>query len=173
MEIGRLSVMGPSEPHLSTRLKVEQSVQLSHWLSLQNLNSESKVVTANSARGTATITTRIHQRGSRMIKVTIGEAERYLDAATPSWIQDQLGSRRDAGVNACVKVVIRYGALNMVLSTANCSCSARSGPGRRPNPQEQEIFDLWEKRGLNEPSFHVGQLIAFLNQLRGLIPKAA
>ena len=173
MEVGRSCAMGPSEPHLSTLLKVEQSVQLSRWLSLLDLNSESRVVTANSARDTATEMTRIHRGANQVIKITIGEAERYLDAATPSWIQDQLGSRRDAGIQACVKVSIQYGSLNMVLSTANCPCSARSGPGRRPNSQEQEIFDLWEKRGLNDPSFHVGQLIAFLNQLRGLIPKAA
>ena len=108
-----------------------------------------------------------------MIKVTIGEAERFLDGANPSWIRDQLGSRRDAGVNACVKVSIQYGALNMVLSTANCPGSAKSGPVRWPNSQEREIFDLWDKRGLNEPEFQVGQLITFLNQLRGLIPKAA
>lgn len=172
MAIGRSCVMGPSEPHLSTPRKVEQSVQLSQWLGLQNLNSESKDVTVDSAKDTATVTTRIHQGGSRMVKITIGEAERCIDAATPSWIQDQLGSRRDAGVNACVKVVIHNGALNMVLSTANCPCSERSGPPRRPNSQEQEIFELWEKRGLKEPSFHVGQLNAFLNQLRGLIPMA-
>ncbi len=128
---------------------------------------------ANSARDTVTVTTRIRQRGSQMIKVTIGEAERFLDGVTPSWIQDQLGSRRDAGVNVCIKVSIQFGALNMVLTTANCLCSEARGPVRRPNSQEREIFDLWEKRGLNEPSFRVGQLIAFLNQLRGLIPKAA
>jgi len=51
----------------------------------------------------------------------------------------------------------------MSLSSAGCPQSATRG--RPPNRNEKEIFNLWEKRGLNKENFHGGNLVAFLKQL--------
>jgi hypothetical protein len=61
-------------------------------------------------------------------------------------------------------VNINNDRLNMALSSAGCPQSATGG--RPPSRQEKEIFDLWEKRGLNGENFHGGNLIAFLKQLK-------
>lgn len=100
-----------------------------------------------------------------MIRVSVGGSERPLDQVTPSWLREQIEDRRAAGENVCGRVRIQSGSLNLTLSTPACS----SGVGGRPRtPQEKEIFDLWEKRGMNSHDFNVGQLNAFLNQIKGI-----
>jgi hypothetical protein len=96
------------------------------------------------------------------IKVRIGDEERDLAAASESWIAEQLHRRRQDGQNVCLQVSINVGSLNMRLATPGCTVK---GGSRRPNEQEQGIFDLWAKRGLDQPDFPVGGVIAFLQQL--------
>lgn len=99
-----------------------------------------------------------------MIKVYINGNDRMLDQVTPSWLREEIESRRKTGVAVCVRVVIQSGGLNLTLSTP--ACAASGAGGRQPTPQEKEIFDLWSKRGMNSDAFIVGQLNAFLNEVK-------
>ena len=103
-------------------------------------------------------------RKSQMITIKIGSSEQSYENADESWINQQINGRRRDGQSVCVRVVINNGSINMVLSTPNCATGG--GGGRSPNLQEQRIFDLWDKHGLNKTDFHGGNLIAFLKQLR-------
>lgn len=101
-----------------------------------------------------------------MIIVSIGEEQRSLQDATPVWINEQIQRRRADGQPICARVSIQQGGLNMSLATPNCTST--QGSGRRPTPDEQELFALWADRGLNDPHFSGGNLLAFLAQLRRL-----
>ncbi len=70
------------------------------------------------------------------------------------------------GLPVCVKVTIKSGDIDMILSTPSCVPSGDAG--RPPRPKEKEIFDLWDKRGLNSDNFIIGQLNALLNQIKNL-----
>lgn len=102
-----------------------------------------------------------------MIKIRIGEAERELGSAGESWINQQINRRRADGLSVCVKVFIKEGDLDMILSTPTCGSSG--GGGRPPWPNERAVFNLWNQRRLNESDFTGGNLIAFLKQLRHFV----
>lgn len=99
-----------------------------------------------------------------MIKVYIDGNDRVLDQVTQSWLRESIERRRTAGENVCVRVSIQSGGLNLTLGTP--ACASAGGGGRPPTPQEQKIFDLWAKRGLNSDDFIVGQLSAFLSEIK-------
>jgi hypothetical protein len=98
-----------------------------------------------------------------MIKVRIGESERELSDATPQWINEQIGRRREDGISVCVQVLINTGSVNLALSTP--TCGGGGGSGRPPNPQERELLSLWERLHLNTQDFSSGNLVAFLKQI--------
>lgn len=100
-----------------------------------------------------------------MIIVAIGESERSYEDASPHWINEQINRRRNDNFPVCVRVTIKKGAIDMILSTP--CCSGGSG-GRAPRPQEQEIFELWDKRHMNNDDFTGGNLVAFLKQIKDL-----
>jgi hypothetical protein len=103
-----------------------------------------------------------------MITVRIGSDEKDMSSAIDEhWINQELNRRRRDGETVCVRVTIRDADLQMVLSTPSCGVGA--GGGRAPTAAEQEIFDSWAHRGLNQPDFTGGNLIAFLKQLRSLV----
>ena len=100
-----------------------------------------------------------------MVKIKIGTEERNLEEINSSWIAQQISRRRKDGP-VCVRVTIHDDAMNMVLSSGDCP---RAGDGGRPpRPQETEIFDLWDKHGLNEADFPSGQLVAFIKRIQKL-----
>ena len=101
-----------------------------------------------------------------MINIKIGNEERELEDAEESWINQQINRRRAAGESVCVRVRIKEDHLDLVLQTPTCSSSGSGG--RPPTEQEREIFDLWNKLGLNDVNFTGGNLIAFLKQLMQL-----
>lgn len=101
-----------------------------------------------------------------MIIVSIGEEQRTLQDATPAWINEQIQRRRADGQSICARVVIHQGGLNMSLATPNCAST--QGGGRLPSQSEKELFALWANRGLNDPHFSGGNLVAFLAQLKRL-----
>lgn len=101
-----------------------------------------------------------------MITVKIGEEERSLDNADHQWINQQINSRKAAGQAVCVRVTIRTADIDVVLSTPTC---AKGVGGRQPRPKESKLFELWNKRGLDEPTFNGGGLIAFLSQAKDLL----
>lgn len=98
-----------------------------------------------------------------MTRVSIAGIERPYDQVTESWLREEIESRRSEGQNVCVIVRIESGSLNFALATPGCSSS---GGGRPLNAQETEIFQLWVKRGMNSNDFKVGQLNAFLKQIK-------
>lgn len=99
-----------------------------------------------------------------MIKIRISDEERQLETADAQWINQQINRRRADGQLVCVRVIIHVDGLDMALSTPNCGTGGSGG--RPPTVQEKSVFDLWDKRGLNDADFNGGNLIAFLNQLR-------
>lgn len=102
-----------------------------------------------------------------MIKVRIGEEERELVTADEQWINQQINRRRADGQAVCVRVTVRQNGLHMILSTPACGGGGEGG--RAPYPQEKEVFDLWDRRGLNDTGFAGGNLVAFLKQLSQLL----
>ena len=96
-----------------------------------------------------------------MITIKIGSDERALNDLDESWINQQINRRKRDGIVICVQVIVKTGDIDMMLSTPSCP----RGVGRKPYPKEKEIFDLWDKRGLNKSDFTGGNLIAFLKQL--------
>jgi hypothetical protein len=101
-----------------------------------------------------------------MSYVKIGNEQRSLSDADQQWVNDQLRRRRADGTNICVQVVLKSGSIDMVLATPDCGTGG--GGGRRPTSQESELFQLWAKRGLSDPNFNAGDVIAFLSQIRSL-----
>ena len=103
-----------------------------------------------------------------MITIQIGgSGERRLEEADESWINQQINRRRDEGQPVCVRVTITTTSLNLTLTTPGCA--GTGGGGRAPNQREQQVFELWQKRGLNTADFSGGNLVAFLKQLERLI----
>ena len=101
-----------------------------------------------------------------MIRVSVNGAERDNREVTVPWLREHIEPMRNQGLPVCVKVTIESGEIDMILSTPSC---ASLGSGNRPpRPKEKEIFELWDKRGLNSDNFNVGQLNAFLNQIKNL-----
>ena len=98
-----------------------------------------------------------------MIRVRIGDAERELSSVSESWVNQQINRRKADGQSVCVRVIILQDQLKMTLSTPGCP---KGSGGRPPNRYEEQVFDLWERRGLNEEQFTAGNLIAFLKQLK-------
>lgn len=99
-----------------------------------------------------------------MIRVYIDGTDRAIDQVTPSWLREEIESRREAGQTVCVRVTIKCGSLNIALATPGCATGG--GGGRDPNAQEKEILELWAKRGMDRNDFNVGQLTAFLSQIK-------
>ncbi len=102
-----------------------------------------------------------------MITIRIGTDERDMTAAIDEqWIHQQLNGRRAAGEQVCVRVTVREADANVNLTTPTCGSG---GSGRPPNATELEMIELWRKRGLTEPNFTGGNLVAFLKQLRAIV----
>lgn len=97
-----------------------------------------------------------------MIEVKIDDTKKNLEDINPSWIHEQLERRRSEDEPVCVRVFIDRPQVHIRLSTPDCPSVAG---GRSATPQEQELFDLWEKRNLNDTNFASGNLVAFLRQV--------
>ena len=102
-----------------------------------------------------------------MITIKIGSAETTIEQVDEPWINQQINRRRAEGAVVCVQVSIRTPDIDMRLSTPTCAW--RGGGGRPPNQREKGIFDLWSARGLDQPDFTGGAVVAFLHQLRHLL----
>jgi len=105
-----------------------------------------------------------------LIKIHIGNNERQFDDVyniDESWINQQINKRKEDKEKVCVRVYIKNELIDILLTTLACGRGERGG--RKPIPRETEIFNLWERRGLNEEIFSGGNLIAFFKQLRKII----
>lgn len=101
-----------------------------------------------------------------MTRISIDGVERTIEQVTPSWLREEIESRRKADKNVCVRVTIKSGSLDLILGTPACASGGGGGGGRAPTPQEKELFELWAKCGMNSNDFNVGQLNAFLNEIK-------
>lgn len=99
-------------------------------------------------------------------RIAIGSAERDLSDASPRWIREHVLALRSRNIPVCVTISLRTDRLNIGLSTPPCPAARFSE--RDPNPEEERILDLWRKRGMSQDDFEIGQLIAFLNEIKHL-----
>ncbi len=105
-----------------------------------------------------------------MVIIKIGSGERQFSSVRDideSWINQQINRRNEDGLDVCVQVSVQQEAVDIRLSTP--ACTGYGGGGRRATEQEQGIFDLWEKHGLNASDFTGGKVVAFFKQLRKLL----
>ena len=99
-----------------------------------------------------------------MITIQINSNQKSIEEHYENWVSQQIINRRKDGVLVCVKVFIEVGSINLILTTPDCT---KSNVSRRlPNPQEKDLINLWDKKGLNEKDFTPGNLIAFLKQIK-------
>ena len=106
-----------------------------------------------------------------MITIRICEYERQFNRAKDideQWINQQINGRKECGEVVFVRVLIQLGSINLGLATPNCP-SGSGGIPRILNREENAVVDLWKKRGLEDPNFASGNLIAFFKQLDHLI----
>lgn len=98
-----------------------------------------------------------------MIKIEINGTERYMEDAGEGWVNEQVNRRRRDNQPICVRVwVEKKPEVDLVFSTPDCP---PSGAGTRHlTRRENEIIQLWRKRGLNESDFTGGNLWSFLRQ---------
>lgn len=102
-----------------------------------------------------------------MIRVHIDQTKKKfetIDDIDEKWIAQQIRRHRTDKPNVCVKVYIKERNVDIVLSTPTCPASG--GGGRKPRKRENEIFKLWEDRGLKNENYTTGSLISFFKQLR-------
>lgn len=74
-----------------------------------------------------------------------------------------IDGRRQAGEQVCVRVRLEEPGVDFTLAT--CTCGGGGGLGRPLSSREEEILELWRKRGLSEAAFTPGALIAFPKQV--------
>src|SRR5215204_6019420 len=97
-----------------------------------------------------------------MIEVQIGSIKKIVEEVNPIWINEQLVRRRRDGEPVCVQVFVDKPPIHMRLSTPDCPSQVG---GRPATPQENEIFELWERYRMNDSKFTGGNLVAFLRQV--------
>ena len=101
-----------------------------------------------------------------MITIKICEYERQFTRAKDvdeQWINQQINRRRACGEAVFVHVTIQQGSINIGLTTPNYP-GGSGGIRRTLSPEENSVVELWRKRGLDDPTFSSGNLIAFLKQ---------
>lgn len=85
-----------------------------------------------------------------------------------SWINEQINKRREAGEPVCVRVTVKTSDADLVFSSPGCATSGRA-VSRELSRIENQIRELWQKRGLNTNDFTGGSVVAFLKQLERIV----
>lgn len=96
--------------------------------------------------------------------IKIGYVEKPLDHADDHWIDHEIKHQRQHNRTVCVLVRLVCRPIDMILSTPGCGCGG--GGGRPPTAMEREIFEEWNRRGLNGHDWSVHSLINFLHHIR-------
>lgn len=98
------------------------------------------------------------------IRIRIGQDERELAQADEHWIISRIKQEEANQGSVCVRVIIKGDCVDMVVSSGGCA--AGGGGGRQANAKEREIFELWDKFGMNANDLVPGKVNAFLKQIR-------
>lgn len=98
-----------------------------------------------------------------MIRIQIADQDRRLDEADANWINEQIRRRQAEGLLVCVQIQIDEPGVNLRLRTP--TCGPTGGGGRPANPRELEVMQMWDRLGLNLPTFTAGNVVAFTKQL--------
>lgn len=104
-----------------------------------------------------------------MSTIRIGNDQRELREADPQWITQGINGRRRDGQAVCVTVRIDEPGATLSLCTPACRVGGGGGGGRAPNAREAAIFELWNKRGLNDSEVEPGEVVAFVQQVLRLL----
>lgn len=102
-----------------------------------------------------------------MITVTINGMSVPAEKASEGWLNQMIAEAHRLGGSACILVSVQTDAARLGLSSPP-GCGGGGGGGRAPNALEQRIMDAWNRRGLNQPRVHPGELRAFLQDLARL-----
>lgn len=95
-----------------------------------------------------------------MITVAIGGMSVPVDKASEGWINQMVEEARKRNLALCIRVSVQTPEANVSLATPGCGQGG--GGGRAPNRKEQQIFEAWRRRGLEQGTVHPGDLRAFL-----------
>ena len=106
--------------------------------------------------------------GGNMIEISIGGMPRAINSANESWINEQINKRREADEPVCVRVTVKTDDADLVFSSPGCKTSGRA-VSRELSRTENQIRELWQKRGLNTNDFTGGSVVAFLKQLERIL----
>ena len=98
-------------------------------------------------------------RGTDMIAIKIGTAERRDGDINVRWITDQVNARRKENEKICVLFKINCGDININLRSRDCPKTG--GGGRKPNVKEQFILDEWNKKGFPMKDINPGMVVSF------------
>jgi hypothetical protein len=101
------------------------------------------------------------------IRIRIGQDERELSQADEHWITSRIRQEEADQGSVCIRIFVKVGDVDIILSSGGCPQSG--GGGRKPRANEQELFDLWNKLGLNAKDVTGGKVNAFLKQARKLV----
>jgi len=102
-----------------------------------------------------------------MVTIKIGSSMQQLDSLDEGWLLQQINRRRKTGDSVCV--ILEIDEPPVVLNFATKDCRLGGGASRPLTTQERQVIDLWNKHHLGEAEFQVGELMAFLKQLRTLL----
>jgi hypothetical protein len=96
-------------------------------------------------------------------QIDIAGERRQLDDLDSEWVVQRVDRMRADGLAVWVRVTINDGAVNIVLQTPGCPPTSRGS--RKPNADEQRVFDLWDKHDLSDSHFSGGEVVSFLHDL--------
>src|SRR5438552_12046653 len=96
-----------------------------------------------------------------MVSVWIDGQER--DGIDEGWIARNVEGARRAGKAVCVRIAIKGGGLDLLVTAGVCPGGAG---GRAPTAREQQILERWSRCGLSGVAeFDPGHLIRCLKEI--------
>lgn len=101
-----------------------------------------------------------------MVTITVGSDRReFRDRVDidESWLNRVIDGRRGDGLGVCIEVLVSIpGRIDARLTAG---CPPTGGGSRRPNQDEERLFELWTKCVVSHGAFRGGHVISFLKQM--------
>ena len=99
-----------------------------------------------------------------MKTITVGNSNpRDIPPIDAGWLRDRIRELRSRKMPVCVTIRIKSPPVDILLKTPGCpSVPERT---RRTRPEEDRLFDLWERGGMNREDFEIDQLISFVREI--------